>query len=158
MESVAGHPHGLPPVYRCHILPGMADLHERLARATGFEWDAGNAAKSWSKHQVTQPECEQVFFNAPLVLAADPDHSGAEARFFALGRTDAGRRLLVVFTLRGTLVRVISARPMSRREREVMLDELKMLANERDVPYQSLLKVFLAERLAAERARKRRAG
>ena len=97
----------------------MADLHERLARATGFEWDAGNATKSWSKHQVSQPECEQVFFNAPLVLAADPDHSGAEARFFALGRTDADRRLLLVFTLRGTLVRVISARPMSRREREV---------------------------------------
>jgi hypothetical protein len=39
-----------------------------------------------------------------------------------------------------------------------MLDELKMLANERDVPYQSLLKVFLAERLATERGRKRRAG
>lgn len=38
-----------------------------------------------------------------------------------------------------------------------MLEELKVLANERDVPYQSLLKVFLAERLAAERGRKRRA-
>jgi hypothetical protein len=38
-----------------------------------------------------------------------------------------------------------------------MLDALKVLANERDVPYQSLLKVFLAERLAAERGRKRRA-
>jgi predicted DNA binding CopG/RHH family protein len=39
-----------------------------------------------------------------------------------------------------------------------MLEELRVLANERDVPYQSLLKVFLADRLAAERARKRRAG
>jgi uncharacterized DUF497 family protein len=97
----------------------MPDLREQLARATGFEWDAGNATRSSSKHQGSQPECEQVFFNAPLVLAADPDHSGAENRFFALGRTDAGRRLLLVFTLRGTLVRVISARPMSRREREV---------------------------------------
>lgn len=97
----------------------MADLRERLARATGFEWDAGNATKSSSKHQVSRPECEQVFFNAPLVLASDPAHSDAEARFFALGRTDAGRRLLLVFTLRGTLIRVISARPMSRREREV---------------------------------------
>ena len=37
-----------------------------------------------------------------------------------------------------------------------MLDELKTLANERDVPYQSLLKVFLAERIAAERDKRSR--
>jgi uncharacterized DUF497 family protein len=97
----------------------MADLPARLAAATGFQWDAGNATKNWAKHEVSQAECEQVFFNAPLVLAADPAHSGAEERFFALGQTDAGRLLLEVFTLRGTFVRVISARPMSRREREV---------------------------------------
>jgi uncharacterized protein len=100
----------------------MADLHDRLAAVTGFQWDAGNATKNWSKHAVTQAECEQVFFNAPLVLASDPGHSGAEGRFFALGQTDAGRLLLEVFTLRGTLIRVISARPMSRREREVYGD------------------------------------
>lgn len=100
----------------------MADLPARLAQATGFEWDAGNATKNWVKHTVGQPECEQVFFNVPLVLAGDPAHSAREARYFALGRTDAGRRLLVVFTLRGTLVRVISARPMSRRERAVYAD------------------------------------
>lgn len=100
----------------------MADLHDRLAAATGFQWDEGNATKNWSKHEVTQAECEQLFFNAPLVLAADPEHSGAEPRFFALGQTDAGRLLLEVFTLRGTLIRVISARSMSRREREVYAD------------------------------------
>lgn len=38
-----------------------------------------------------------------------------------------------------------------------LLDELKALANERDVPYQSLLKIFLAERLQAERQRRRSA-
>lgn len=100
----------------------MADIHLRLAEATGFEWDAGNATKNWSGHEVSQPECEQLFFNTPLVLASDPAHSGAEDRFFALGQTDAGRLLLMVFTLRGTLVRVISARPMSRRERQVYSD------------------------------------
>jgi uncharacterized DUF497 family protein len=100
----------------------MADLHARLAQATGFEWDAGNATKNWTKHAVSQSECEQVFFSAPLVLAADPAHSGQEARFFALGQTEAGRRLLVVFTLRGPHIRVISARPMSRAEREVYRD------------------------------------
>ncbi len=100
----------------------MADLHARLAQATGFEWDAGNATKNWARHEVSQAECEQVFFNAPLVLAADPAHSELEDRYFALGQTDGERLLLVVFTLRGLLVRVISARPMSRGEREVHRD------------------------------------
>ena len=50
-----------------------------------------------------------------------------------------------------------STATISLRLPEGMLEELKVLANQRDVPYQSLLKVFLAERLAAERARKRRA-
>ncbi|MDF1501785.1 BrnT family toxin [Roseisolibacter sp. H3M3-2] len=100
----------------------MADLRARLAQATGFQWDSGNATKNWTKHTVGQSECEQVFFNAPLVLAADPAHSAREGRYFALGQTDEGRLLLVVFTLRGSLVRVISARPMSRREREVYAD------------------------------------
>ena len=100
----------------------MSDLRARLARATGFEWDEGNATKRWERHRVGQGECEQLFFNEPLVVAADAAHSTHEARFFALGRTDEGRRLLVVFTLRGERVRVISARPMSRREREVHSD------------------------------------
>lgn len=100
----------------------MADLHARLARATGFEWDAGNATKNWTRHTVSQSECEQLFFNAPLVLASDPGHSAREARYFALGQTDGARLLLLVFTLRGSLIRVISARPMSRREREVYAD------------------------------------
>lgn len=97
----------------------MADLQARLAQVTGFEWDAGNATKNWAKHEVSQSECEQVFFSQPLVLAADLAHSAQEDRFFALGQTDGGQLLLVVFTLRGSLVRVISARPMSRGEREV---------------------------------------
>ena len=50
-----------------------------------------------------------------------------------------------------------STTTISLRLPDGMLDALKVLANERDVPYQSLLKVFLAERLAAERGRKRRA-
>lgn len=50
-----------------------------------------------------------------------------------------------------------STATISLRLPESMLEELKVLANQRDVPYQSLLKVFLAERLAAERERRRRA-
>ena len=98
---------------------GPMDIYERLAEATGFDWDSGNAEKNRAKHGVTQAECEQVFFNAPLVAAADAAHSGQEARFFVLGQTDAGRLLFEAFTLRGTRIRVISARDMSRKERSI---------------------------------------
>lgn len=91
---------------------------ERLASCSGFQWDAGNADKNWNKHQVSTAECEEIFFNQPLVVAEDPSHSQDEARLYALGHTDGGRMLFVVFTLRGDLIRVISARNMSRRERK----------------------------------------
>ncbi|MEX2649694.1 MAG: BrnT family toxin [Alphaproteobacteria bacterium] len=90
-----------------------------LDRIEGFEWDDGNRSKSEDKHGVTQPEAEQALLNEPLVVAVDPAHSAVESRFHALGRSDAGRRLHVTFTLRqcGTRIRVISARDMSRKER-----------------------------------------
>lgn len=97
-------------------MPGFPDV---LAQCTGFQWDAGNAAKNWELHRVSQGECEQVFFNRPLLVAPDLGHSGREPRFAALGKTNAGRCLAVVFTIRGTLVRIISARDMSRRERRI---------------------------------------
>ena len=84
---------------------------------TGFEWDEGNSEKNWRRHRVTQLEAEPVFFNQPILVSHDLAHSGEEVRYFAFGRTNAGRTLMVVFTLRRPLLRVISARPMSRRER-----------------------------------------
>ena len=90
-----------------------------FSRHLGFEWDAQNSDKIWRKHKVSPFECEQIFFNQPLVVAPDEAHSHAEARIYALGRTDAERLLFLVFTARKSLVRVISARDMSRAEREV---------------------------------------
>ena len=84
----------------------------------GFDWDRGNLDKSWRLHGVPFWECEQVFFNERLLVVEDVRHSGAERRHYALGCTDAGRRLFVVFTIRRNFVRVISARDMSRRERK----------------------------------------
>ena len=95
----------------------MHVLEEFLASLEGFEWDAGNTDKNWHHHQVRQAEAEQVLLNRPVVFTADPKHSRIEARFFTLGRSDSGRHLAIVFTTRGKLVRVISARPMSRAER-----------------------------------------
>ena len=63
--------------------------------------------------------CEQVFFGRPVVIAPDLAHSGIETRYAALGKTHADRRLSVVFTVRDTLVRVISARDMSRKDRRI---------------------------------------
>lgn len=85
----------------------------------GFEWDEGNLLKNWETHRVSASECEQVFFNRPLVAIPDEKHSVDEPRFYALGVTDAGRNLFVVFTVRQKNIRVISARNMNRRERKV---------------------------------------
>jgi uncharacterized DUF497 family protein len=86
---------------------------------TGFQWDIGNAYKSNEKHAVAQGEAEEIFFNQPLLIAGDEKHSLEERRYLALGITLVGRLLSVVFTLRkqATLIRVVSARPMSRKER-----------------------------------------
>ena len=92
---------------------------EELTGCTGFEWDDGNADKNWQRHRVTRSECEQAFFNRPLVVADDMRHSQTERRYYALGQTDQNRRLFVVFTIRGELVRVISARDMNRAERSI---------------------------------------
>jgi len=95
------------------------DPFQALMQATGFDWDTGNLSKNWIKHRVRPVEVEQVFFNRPLVAAADPAHSLREARFYVLGRSNEDRLLFVVFTLRNNLIRVISARDMSRKERKV---------------------------------------
>jgi uncharacterized protein len=86
----------------------------------GFDWDDGNARKN-EKHGVSQAESEEIFFNQPLLLLADAQHSELELRFYALGRTNEGRELHITFTLRsdGARIRVISARDMHRKERVI---------------------------------------
>ena len=96
----------------------MATLAELVESIEGFEWDAGNSEKNWKRHQVTQAECEQIFANLPLLLSVTTKVGGAESRYFALGCTETLRELAVVFSVRSKRVRVISARPMSRRERK----------------------------------------
>jgi len=85
----------------------------------GFDWDHGNSRKSVDKHDVSQSEAEQVFFNDPLLMLVDDRHSQTEPRIHALGKTDTGRLLHITFTLRAdnSKIRVISARDMHRKER-----------------------------------------
>jgi uncharacterized protein len=91
-----------------------------LNAVVGFDWDDGNARKN-DKHGVSMAEAEQVFFNSPLLLLEDDAHSQHEARVHALGKTDTGRGLHFTLTLRkaGTLIRVISARDLHRKERAI---------------------------------------
>jgi uncharacterized DUF497 family protein len=84
----------------------------------GFDWDEWNTSKNWNKHGVTPDGAESIFFHDPLLLRSDAGHSMREKRYLAMGETPAGRGLLVVFTIRRKLIRVISARNMNRREAE----------------------------------------
>ncbi|AVT78226.1 BrnT family toxin [Rhodopseudomonas sp. P1] len=87
-------------------------------KVAGFDWDLGNRAKC-AKHGVTVAEIEGLF-RGPVSVFPDPAHSTTEERFKAIGRTEAGRMVFVVFTLRTlrerTLIRPISARYMHRKE------------------------------------------
>ena len=93
------------------------DRYKLLQECIGFEWDQHNVEKNWEKHNVTPLECEQIFFNQPLVIADDTKHSQAEQRFYVLGKTDLGRKLFVVFTIRKKKIRIISARDMNKKEK-----------------------------------------
>ena len=90
-----------------------------LDKITGFEWDEGNLYKNEKKHGLHWSTIEEVFFNQPLLVVEDFRHSQKECRCLALGKDNRGNRLSVVFTVRNGKIRVISARPMSRKERKV---------------------------------------
>ncbi|HMS42660.1 MAG TPA: BrnT family toxin [Pyrinomonadaceae bacterium] len=96
-----------------------------IENCEGFDWDEGNSNKNWHLHSVTDGECEDVFFNLPLIIATDKKHSEVEKRFFALGRTDADRWLFIAFSVRNNLIRVISARDMTKSEERKYVEKIK---------------------------------
>lgn len=89
-----------------------------LSGVKGFEWDQWNGEKIEKKHAVTSIECEELFCNRPLVVARVPRLVRGEMRYTVLGSTNAKRLLFIAFTVRSEKIRVISARPMSRKERK----------------------------------------
>jgi len=56
-----------------------------------FVWDKGNIDKNWLKHQVTNRECEEVFFDRNKKIYKDKLHSSKEERYILLGKTKKGR-------------------------------------------------------------------
>lgn len=85
----------------------------------GFEWGKGNQNKNYLRHQVTDEECEEVFFDARKRIAKDELHSGQEDRFILIGQTKKQRILFIVFTIRKDRIRVISARNLNKKERRL---------------------------------------
>lgn len=89
-----------------------------LSRIEGFDWDEGNL-EHIKKHYVHYKECEEIFFNTPLRLVEDQEHSQVEERLQALGKTNKGRFVFIVFTIRENKIRVVSARGQNRKERKI---------------------------------------
>jgi len=89
-------------------------------QANGFDWDKGNRAKC--EKQGLSTSVIESLFTSPLAILPDAAHSQRERRFRAIGRTDKGRGVFIVFTLRRkgveVLIRPISARYMHKREIE----------------------------------------
>jgi uncharacterized protein len=96
-----------------------------LSLVIGFDWDDGNRLKSAEKHSLLGAEAEQVFSDAQLIVTEDVKHGQVEPRYHAMGRTADGRLLHITFTLRdkATLIRVISARDVNRKERAIYEQE-----------------------------------
>jgi uncharacterized DUF497 family protein len=83
-----------------------------------FEWDESKAAANLSKHGVSFDEAKTVFDDPLYVDFYDPDHSYDEHRYIIVGQSRQGRVLIVSDTERDDVIRLISAREATRRERE----------------------------------------
>jgi uncharacterized DUF497 family protein len=83
-----------------------------------FEWDGSKAARNLSKHGVSFEEAKTVFDDPLYIDFYDPDHSEDEARYLIVGTSNQRRLLIVSYTERGDSIRLISAREVTRGERE----------------------------------------
>ena len=81
-----------------------------------FDWDEYNISHLWECHRVSPGEAESALSD-PRRSRRDAYGHSDEPRRGTLGRTESGRLLLVVWTRRGGLVRVVSARDASMGER-----------------------------------------
>ena len=84
-----------------------------------FSWDDKKAVANLAKHKVSFHEAASVFDDTLALTFDDPDHSIGEQRLLTFGESVNGRLLAVIHTARGSLARIISARPATRRERKI---------------------------------------
>jgi uncharacterized DUF497 family protein len=81
-----------------------------------FEWSEAKALSNLQKHGVRFEEAATVFDDPLGAIFGDPDHSEEETRFVLVGRSEAKRLLIVSYTERQEVTRIISARPVTRKE------------------------------------------
>ena len=84
-----------------------------------FEWNREKAKENLKKHRVGFEEAVTVFLDPLSITNPDPDHSSYEQRFIDIGRSDNGHILVVVYTERGSKIRIISCRKATPSERQV---------------------------------------
>lgn len=87
--------------------------------ATEFEWDTGNRGKNFKKHGITDGEIEETFFDIERKILKDTVHSDTEERHILIGKTKQGKTLFTAFTLRRNKIRVISSRPLNKKEQKL---------------------------------------
>lgn len=101
--------------------------YPELPEPVDFDWDSGNQTKSLVKHGITTTEAEEAFFNFKQILPDQIHSTKTEPRFVMYGQTDAGKILFISLTMRRKRVRIISARPANKTERETY-EKLKKAA------------------------------
>lgn len=91
-----------------------------LSGVIGFEWDEGNQIKNLVKHQIDIHQSEEVFLDEQIIVIPDhPPFKYSEPRHTAIGKNNQHHILFIVFTFRSNNIRIISARPASRKERQI---------------------------------------
>ena len=88
-----------------------------------FEWDPRKTANNLRKHGISFKEAATVFGDPLSITFEDPDHSIDEHRFITIGESRKRRVLIVAHTDRGGVIRIISARKATRRERQFYEEE-----------------------------------
>lgn len=83
-----------------------------------FEWDANKARRNFGKHAVGFEEAATVFADPLFLIFADDEHSSIETRYVIMARSSTGRLLVVAYTPRNAVIRIISAREATRGERK----------------------------------------
>ena len=89
-----------------------------------YHWDNKKAARNVSKHGVSFQEAITVFGDPLFVIFADPDHSVGEERFIIMGESSQKRLLVIAYTERPNVIRIISAREATPKERKAYEEEI----------------------------------
>lgn len=84
-----------------------------------FEWDTKKASSNLRKHQVSFEEASTALSDPMAATGADPDHSIGEFRYVTFGISGRGRLLVVAHTEQSEIIRIISARLASKKEKKI---------------------------------------